>query len=84
MPRLKKKWMSPAVPVADAPKSTTLLNTPAHPNVHQAAHHFGTTPAAFRQWAHKIGATAVRIGKKYTYDLKELEMLWRELAAKAA
>jgi hypothetical protein len=82
MPRLKKKWTTP---VQEAPKPVSLpLVTPAHPNVHQAARHFGTSPASFRQWAHKIGATAVKIGKKYTYDLKELERLWREQAAKAA
>jgi len=73
-----------APPVEEVPKPVRSLDIPAHPNVVQAAHHFGTTPAAFRQWAHKIGATAVRIGKKYTYDLEELERLWRELAARAA
>jgi len=73
--------MTPAA-VAEA-KVIPSFDTPAHPNVVQAARHFGTTPAAFRQWAHKIGATAVKIGKKYTYDLQELESLWRE-QAKAA
>jgi hypothetical protein len=79
MPRLKKKWM--VLPSEEVPEPVLSLDTPAHPNVVQAARHFGTTPAAFRQWAHKIEATAVRIGKKYTYDLKELESLWREQAA---
>jgi hypothetical protein len=80
MPRLKKKWMVPAVSVVEVPKAVALNATPAHPNVRQAACHFGTSPASFRQWARKIGATTVRIGKKFSYDLGELERLWREQA----
>lgn len=61
--------------------------TPAHPNVVQAARHFGfldpeTRGAqAFRRWAHKVGAKAVLLGKRVAYDLKQLEELWAKHAS---
>ena len=52
-----------------------------------ATRHFGlprpeTSGAqAFRRWAHKVGAKAVLLGKRYTYDLKQLEELWAKHAS---
>jgi hypothetical protein len=82
VPRLKKKWTVP--PVAEIPKSNhTHSDTPAHPNVVQAARHFGTTPSAFRRLAIRERFKRVRVGNKDTYDLKEMNEWW-ERQAKAA
>jgi hypothetical protein len=58
--------------------------TPAHPNVVQAARHFGTTPSAFRRLATRERFRRVRIGNKDTFDLAELNRWWENQAAKAA
>jgi hypothetical protein len=80
MPRLKKKWMQPVAPTPVLPEPA--CDTPAHPNVKQAARHFGTTPAAFRQLAIREGFKRVLVGKKYTYDLKEMDEWWENQAKK--
>jgi hypothetical protein len=66
-----KRRLLPAAPVPVVPEPG--CETPAHPNVKQAARHFGTTPAAFRQLAIREGFKRVRIGNKHTYDLKEMD-----------
>jgi hypothetical protein len=76
--RLKKKYM-PQVPQASEPERTE-EPTPAHPNIRQAAQHFGTTPSAFRRLAKREGFKTVRIGNKDTFDLKELEAWWQAQA----
>jgi hypothetical protein len=86
MPRRKMKFVvpAPAIPL------TVQISTPAFPNVYQAARHFGfknpdTSGAkVFRRWAHQIGASVVKSGRGYSYNLKQLEELWLKQAAIAA
>jgi hypothetical protein len=82
MPKLKKKWMQPVTPVTVMPVKE--CDTPAHPNVYQAARHFGTSPSAFRRLAIREGFKRVRVGNKDTFDLKEMNQWWTKQATKAA
>jgi len=76
------------MPTAVQPQNC--CETPRFPNVRQAARHFGfpnpdgAGAQAFRRWAQSIGATTVRAGNHFTYDLKQLEMLWRKQIETAA
>jgi hypothetical protein len=80
MPRIKSKYRTPA----PEPIIIPCQETPAYPNVHQAAHHFGFKNAqAFRRWAQSIGAHVVQSGRGYSYSLKELETLWEKQAIAA-
>lgn len=73
-----------ASPVVEIPKPAVReCDTPAHPNVVQAARHFGTSPSAFRRLAIQEGFKRVRVGNKDTYDLKQMNEWW-EAQAKAA
>jgi hypothetical protein len=81
MPRLKKKWMQPeATPIVAVTSATHDCGIPAHPNVKQAARHFGTSPAAFRRLAIREGFKRVRVGKRDTYDLQEMNEWWQQQA----
>jgi hypothetical protein len=77
---MKRRWMQPASPVTVVPAPT--CETPAHPNVKQAEWHFGTTPAAFRSLAIREKFKRVRVGRKDTYDLKEMDEWWETQAKK--
>jgi hypothetical protein len=80
MPRIKAKYLKQS----SEPIVIPCQETPAYPNVHQAARHFGFKNAqAFRRWAQSIGAHVVKSGRGYTYNLKELESLWDKQAVAA-
>jgi len=82
MPRRKKKYTDPTS-ITTVASSRLDCETPAHPNVAQAARHFGTSPSAFRRLAIREGFRRVRVGNKDTYDLVEMNAWW-EKQAKAA
>jgi excisionase family DNA binding protein len=77
MPRLKKKWQTPASVSPSVAKSEI---TPRYLNVHQAAAYSGVTVWTIRRLITAGLLKAAKMGKRLTVDRYQIDEIWQKRA----
>ena len=82
MPRLKKKWMTPAVESAVSPiVAVPITDWPAYMDYHTAAKYISESYWTIRNLVKSGKLTAKKLGRRNTVSRVELDALWKRTEA---
>jgi excisionase family DNA binding protein len=81
MPRLKKKWLQPAIPAVKTPAVLETKISPEYLDVRQAALYMSVTVWTIRRLIADKKIVAKQVGKRFLVKRTDLDMFWQQAEA---